>query len=134
MSILKIFKKKDEKKQKPVSREGEKTLPKKDLVAEIKSSEETSRVAFVLKKPHVSEKAYNANTEVSQYVFIIDSQATKPMVRQAVWERYGVRAEGVNIIRKTGKTKHLGGRFFGRRSEIKKAVVSLKKGEKINID
>jgi len=133
MGIFKAFKKKDGEKQKTAPKEGVVALPKKDAAPGAKASGVTSRIGFVLKKPHISEKANDISATAGQYIFIVDARATKPMVRQAVQERYGVNVEGVNIIRKIGKTKRLGGRFLGRRSEVKKAIVFLKKGEKIDI-
>lgn len=68
----------------------------------------------------------------SQYVFLVDLVATKPGLRREVEKRYGVSVEAVNIIKQKGKTKRLGA-TQGRRSDFKKAMVTLKQGDKIDV-
>ena len=71
-------------------------------------------------------------TAKSQYVFLVTLPATKPGVRKEVEKRYGVKVLSVNMIRQKGKIKRLGG-TIGRRSDFKKAIVTLKQGDKIDI-
>ncbi len=85
----------------------------------------------VLKKPWISEKALVAGAH-EQYAFAVDVTATKPMVRDEVERRYGVHVLGVNVIRFTGKQKHYRGKLSHKMVQ-KKAIVTLKKGEKIDI-
>ncbi len=85
----------------------------------------------VLKELRRSEKAGDLS-KYSQYVFLVMLSATKPGIRKEVEKRYGVKVLGVNVIRQKGKIKRLGA-TVGRRSDFKKAVVTLKEGNKIDI-
>lgn len=86
---------------------------------------------LILKRPWVSERAMKLN-EQGQYVFAVDSAATKPAVKQAVEKLFGVTVEAVNIINVKPKTKIFRGRA-GRQGGFKKAIVKLRAGEKIEI-
>ena len=78
-----------------------------------------------------SEKATDLGAN-SQYVFLVDIQATKPNVRREVERRYSVKVVAVNIIKQRGKAKRLGA-TLGRRSDFKKAMVTLAAGNKIDV-
>ena len=69
---------------------------------------------------------------INQYVFLVDKSANKPLIREEVERHYGVQVESVNMILKRGKIKRLG-RSIGRRPSFKKAVVTLKAGQKLDI-
>ncbi|MBI5732716.1 50S ribosomal protein L23 [Candidatus Jorgensenbacteria bacterium] len=85
----------------------------------------------MVKSPHLSEKAHNLHSEL-QYTFMVDIHANKSTVKKEVEIRYGVKARRVRIVRMQGKTKRVG--FTeGQRSDFKKAIVTLKKGEKLEI-
>jgi len=130
MSILRIFKKEKKSEDKvPVAPQDDQTrIPSHPGTKEQPTGE------LILKKPLVSEKARKiSEAERSQYVFIVDQRATKPMVKTAVERRYRVHVEGVNIVRRSGKAKQVGGRSRGWQPDMKKAIVSLKKGEKIDL-
>ena len=131
MSILEIFRKekKPEGKTPVIPQEDQAQIP-----SHPETKEQSIRELLVLKKPLISEKARTlSGAESNQYVFVVDERATKPMVRIAVERRYKVHVEGVNMIHRSGKMKQVGGRSRGRQSDIKKAIVSLKKGEKIDL-
>ncbi|HVY67528.1 MAG TPA: 50S ribosomal protein L23 [Patescibacteria group bacterium] len=83
----------------------------------------------VLLQPRISEKASHL-AGGNKYVFKIRSQANKVEVKKAVEAAYKVRVTGVNIINTQGKRRNFG-RTQGRTSAFKKAVVSLKPGDKI---
>ncbi len=83
----------------------------------------------VLIRPIITEKAVSGET-VNSYVFEIFPKANKISVKEAVEEIYGVKPVKINIIREKGKIVRYG-RFIGRTKDRKKAVVFLKKGEKI---
>ncbi|PIR03553.1 MAG: 50S ribosomal protein L23 [Candidatus Magasanikbacteria bacterium CG11_big_fil_rev_8_21_14_0_20_39_34] len=85
----------------------------------------------ILVRPLVSEKT---NTQESQgkYTFIISPTASKVEVKKAVQAVYGVLPSRVNISNVEGK-KVRSGRFTGRRNDYKKAIVSVKKGERLDI-
>ncbi|MDZ4246715.1 MAG: 50S ribosomal protein L23 [Dehalococcoidia bacterium] len=85
----------------------------------------------VLRRPLVTEK----NTilqELGKYVFEVHKNANKPMVKQAVQLAFKVKVEKVNIINVHGEKKRFGAKMITTPS-WKKAVVTLKKGDKIQI-
>jgi len=85
----------------------------------------------VLVKPIITEKATNLVT-ANKYVFMVAAGANKISIAQAVSAIYGVKPVAVNIINRQGK-KVARGKVRGQRSDSKKAVVTLKKGETIKI-
>lgn len=85
----------------------------------------------VLIRPVISEKT-TSMMEQNKYVFEVMMKANKLLVRQAIKEIFGVRAEKINMMVVRGKQKSI--RFRnGRTSAWKKAVVTLKAGDKIEI-
>lgn len=85
----------------------------------------------LLIKPLVTEKASNLGTE-NKYIFVVAKQANKITVAKAVEATYGVKPLNVNIINVEGK-KVTRGRISGQRSDYKKAIVTLKKGDVIKV-
>lgn len=83
----------------------------------------------ILVKPIITEKT-TALMEEGKYTFRVPLAATKIEIRQAVELIFKVKVEAVNTMRYEGKMKRLG-RFQGRRSDWKKAIVTLKPGETI---
>jgi large subunit ribosomal protein L23 len=83
----------------------------------------------ILTAPHTTEKAMRA-AEQGTYVFKVMPRATKPEIKKAVEKTYGVHVTAVRVIRLYGKTVRLG-RSLGRRADIRKAMVTVKKGESI---
>ena len=86
----------------------------------------------VIRRPLVTEKAMLPAGEGSRYVFEVEKAATKIDVRKAVEKMFKVNVTQVNTLIVRGKTKRVG-RSSGRRSNWKKAFVSLKPGQKIEI-
>ena len=85
----------------------------------------------VIVKPVISEKSY-ADAERGKYTFVVQQRATKPEIRRAVEVIWGVHVEKVNTVARRGKS--IRRRFTkGRRSDSRRAVVTLAKGEKIAI-
>jgi large subunit ribosomal protein L23 len=89
------------------------------------------RVYQVIVSPVVTEKATRLN-EFSQVTFRVALDATKPEIRAAVEQLFGVKVEAVNTIVMKGKTKRFRGRE-GQRSDWKKAVVRLQAGQTIDL-
>ena len=85
----------------------------------------------VLLAPIVSEKSYAAST-VGQYTFKVHEDAHKTQIRQAVEELFEVKVRRVNVIKVQPKPKRRG-LFKGTRQGWKKAVVTLKPGNTIEI-
>lgn len=85
----------------------------------------------VLIRPIVTEKS-TALMEQGKYTFRVPLAATKIQIRQAVEQIFKVKVQAVNTMRYEGKLKRMG-RTQGRRSDWKKAVVTLKPGEAIEL-
>ena len=85
----------------------------------------------ILIKPIVTEKS-TALMEQGKYTFRVPLAATKIQIRQAVEQIFKVKVQAVNTMRYEGKLKRMG-RTQGRRSDWKKAVVTLKPGEAIEL-
>ncbi len=88
-------------------------------------------VTTLLSSPRVSEKA-SVLTSKGTYVFNVPVVATKVDVRKAVEKQYQVRVLRVNTIRGEGKLVRRG-KIEGRRSRWKKALVTLVKGQSIEL-
>lgn len=87
--------------------------------------------ALLLQKPLVTDKA-TALSAIGKYVFVVSPNATKPEIKKAVKELYRVDAVGVAVVNIPAKHK----KFRGIRRATggcKKAIVTLKKGQKIDI-
>ena len=84
----------------------------------------------VIKKPLVTEKGTVAQQESNQYFFAVDPMATKYDVRDAVEGIFKVHVESVRTMNVPGKFKRVGANL-GRTSAWKKAIVTLKAGERI---
>ena len=85
----------------------------------------------VLIRPFISEKAAIAETN-GVYTFVVVDTATKIEIRNAVKQVYGVEPKKVRVMNMEGKAKRYG-RNRGRRSDWKKAIVTLPKGQSISI-
>ncbi len=85
----------------------------------------------VLVRPLITEKAANFGT-LNKYAFVVTGQSNKVEVAKAVQAVYGVKPVNVNIVCVKGKAVTRG-RIKGRRSDMKKAIVTLKKGDTIQI-
>ena len=85
----------------------------------------------ILIRPIVTEKS-TALMEQGKYTFRVPLAATKVQIRQAVEQIFKVKVQAVNTMRYEGQVKRLG-RTQGCRSDWKKAVVTLKPGETIEL-
>jgi large subunit ribosomal protein L23 len=90
------------------------------------------RLLQVLLSPHVSEKSTRLADEARQHVFKVAPDATKPEVRKAVEKLFDVKVQAVRIVNTKGKVKRFGQRM-GRRSDWKKAYVTLMPGHDIDL-
>lgn len=85
----------------------------------------------VIVSPVITEKSTNAS-EHNQVVFNVAPTATKPEIKSAVEKLFGVKVDKVNTLVRKGKIKRFRG-IKGRQSDVKKAVVTLKDGETIDV-
>ena len=83
----------------------------------------------IIIRPLITEKSTALMAE-GKYVFEVAKAANKIEIAKAVSEIFKVKVEGVNTINATGKVKRMG-RFIGKRSDYKKAIVKLAAGETI---
>lgn len=89
----------------------------------------------VIVKPILTEKMTTLG-ELRQYAFEVDINANKIDIVRAIEERFSVHVTSVRTIRYKGKTKAQftrRGRFEGRRASWKKAIVTLKEGDTIEL-
>ena len=85
--------------------------------------------------PLITEKTMTATT-VSQYTFEVHPRATKTQIRHAVEEIFSVSVVKINTTNVAGKVKNFarrGVRTSGKQSDWKKAIVTLKPGQKIEL-
>lgn len=147
MGVFDYFKKEDkkkpdeakvkapEKKPKPEDKKkpepAKKPEPKKDQVAVPTNLIKGELAALVLEAPHISEKSTLLNAQ-NQYVFRVASRANKPEVKKAIEALYKVKVTSVNIINRPPRPKSWQ-RKPGYQSGYKKAIVTLKAGDRIEI-
>jgi large subunit ribosomal protein L23 len=86
----------------------------------------------VLRKPLLTEKVAGIQDKNNQYAFVVDPMANKVEIKRAVELKYSVKVLDVNTLSVRGKVKRLG-RFAGKRADWKKAIVTLKKGDTIEL-
>lgn len=89
------------------------------------------RLLKVLRAPHISEKATMAAEKANTIVFKVAKDATKKEIKAAVEKLFEVEVKTVNTLILKGKTKRQGQRE-GRRSDVKKAYVTLKEGQDLD--
>ena len=85
----------------------------------------------ILIKPVISEKSMGMMEE-NKYTFYVDKDANKIEIKHAVEEIFKVKVEDVRTMIVKGKMKRVG-KFEGKTSDRKKAIVTLKEGDKITI-
>ncbi len=89
------------------------------------------RMYDVILAPVVTEKS-TRGSEFDQVTFKVMPEATKSEIKQAVEGLFNVKVKAVNTLNVKGKVKRFRGRP-GRRSDVKKAIVTLAEGESIDI-
>jgi len=86
----------------------------------------------VLIQPLLTEKITALREQGNTVSFLVHPDANKIQIRQAVETLLKVKVSRVNVVNIRGKVKRLG-RFVGKRSDWKKAFVTLKEGEKLEL-
>jgi len=90
-----------------------------------------SKHAKILKRPVITEKIDNLTETQHKYAFEVDKKANKIEIKTAVQKRFNVEVTSVRTMNVQGKIKRLG-KFQGPRASWKKALVTLKEGQKID--
>lgn len=85
----------------------------------------------VILTPVITEKSTMAS-ENNQVVFNVRKDATKPQIKAAVEQLFDVKVAAVNTLNRKGKVKVFKG-VLGRRSDTKKAIVTLEEGQSIDV-
>ena len=99
-------------------------------MAKAKKAEATEANYNTIITTHVTEKA-TLGSENGQVTFKVALNATKPQIKAAVENLFGVKVKAVNTMIQKGKTKRFKG-VMGRRSDFKKAIITLEEGETID--
>ena len=90
---------------------------------------------IIIKKPVITEKMTAISEKLNKYAFIVDKNANKIQIKEAVEKLYDVKVTAVNTMNYDGKKKSRytkAGVVTGRRPAFKKAVVTLKEGDTID--
>ena len=85
----------------------------------------------VIKKPLITEKSSVSQQEANQYLFAVDRRANKRDIKNAIKELFNVEVTSVRTMNVPGKYKRVG-KNVGKTSDWKKAVVTLKEGDRID--
>ena len=86
----------------------------------------------ILYHPLITGRSTDLREGLNKVVFIVSPYANKHQIKLAVERTLKVKVGKVNIINLEGKKKRLG-KFEGKKPNRKKAIVTLKKGEKLDI-
>ncbi len=78
----------------------------------------------IIRRPVITEQSMEAVAD-KKYVFIVDINANKTQIREAVEKAFNVKVAKVNTIRMKGKAKRTGAYPVGKRADYKKAMVTL---------
>jgi large subunit ribosomal protein L23 len=101
------------------------------MSANLNSVKIQDRLLQLILAPQITEKATYVADKNQQIAFKVRSDATKPEIKAAVELVFKVEVQSVTVANVKGKQKRAG-RIMGRRSDWKKAYVSLKPGQEIN--
>jgi large subunit ribosomal protein L23 len=85
----------------------------------------------IILSPVITEKATIAS-EHNQVMFKVARTATKPQIKEAVEKLFDVKVKNVNTLVRKGKVKAFRG-SIGEQSDVKKAIVTLEEGHKIDV-
>ena len=86
---------------------------------------------YIIIAPVITEKSAAA-AEKNVYTFKVASEANKIQIKKAIEAAFGVKVEKVNTLNTKAKAKRVG-RYTGKTKTYKKAIVTLKDGEKIEL-
>jgi large subunit ribosomal protein L23 len=86
----------------------------------------------IIKKPIVTEKASLLKEKDNKYTFMVDKDANKFQIKNAIETLFNVKVESVHTANYLGKEKRMG-MHSGYRSDWKKAIVKLGKGQEIQM-
>ncbi len=85
----------------------------------------------IIKTVRLTEKGTRQADKYNQYTIVADPRANKTQIRQAVQDLFKVKVTKVNTLNVTGKYRRQRTKQAGQAPDWKKAIVTLKKGDKI---
>jgi large subunit ribosomal protein L23 len=85
----------------------------------------------VIRKPLVTEKSTQQKETTNQYAFEVDRKANKIEIESAIERLFKVKVVGIRTSNVLGKMKRMG-RKYGKRPDWKKAIITLKEGDRID--
>lgn len=88
-------------------------------------------ITNVLRKPILTEKSYRAMSN-NVFTFEVDRRANRTHVKKAFETIFEVKVANVNIINSKPKDKKVG-KYLGKTSHVKKAIIKLKEGETLDL-
>ncbi len=89
-----------------------------------------SKLHKIIIAPSITEKNTSLRMNENKYAFEVAKQATKPEIKKAVEQLFDVKVESVNTVTVRGKERRMG-RYSGYKSDWKKAIVKVQKGQTI---
>ena len=87
----------------------------------------------IVKTVRLTEKGTRQGEKYNQYTIVADRRATKPQIRSAVQELFKVKVVKINTLNVRGKARRQRTAQAGKAMDWKKAIVTLKKGDKISL-
>jgi len=87
---------------------------------------------IILQKPVVTEKTSKLQEKSNQYTFLVDVKANKIEIKKEIESKFDVSVKSVNTINCEGKKARVG-RYIGKKSDFKKAIITLAKGDKLDL-
>ena len=91
-----------------------------------------SNARDIIIRPIITEKTMKLTEVDNKFTFQVDRKANKVAIKKAIEEIFNVKVESVNIVNVRPKTKRVG-RYVGKTSAYKKAIVKLPAGQDINL-
>jgi large subunit ribosomal protein L23 len=132
MGILNVFKKdKKEEGKKSHGKIAKGSKSTKKVTKVVKNRKVSLSSLDLIREPRLTEKATDLGV-LNKYVFNVLPRANKKEIKRAIEEIFTVTVTKVNILNLKGKDRTVG-RFTGKRSKGRKAVVTLKEGDKIEL-
>ncbi|MBI5206636.1 MAG: 50S ribosomal protein L23 [Candidatus Firestonebacteria bacterium] len=87
----------------------------------------------IIKRPYITEKTDKYRKNLNKYTFEVDINANKFEIVEAVKQLFNVKVTSINIIKLHGKKRSMRFKTPGKRPDRKKAIVTIAKGQNINI-
>ncbi len=87
----------------------------------------------IIKAPIITEKSASLAQEKNTITFSVDTKANKTEIKNAIEKIFDVKVDSVNTVNVKPKKKRVG-RYVGKTNKVKKAIVKLKEGSKIELN